>query len=112
MSAGGLFELIRPTVLVVCAVASSWVLASSRDRFPLYQSILWSIGSFVLPLVFLPLYLVVLLLTRRPKLHHIKGRLILPLIYLVAMLAAIAFFLQRENSSVDAYLAGAQAAKV
>lgn len=111
MSAGELFELIRPSVLIVAALLSTWVLYSARKRFPLYVAFGWALGTLFLPLVVLPIYLIVILLWRRPR-YAPRWRLILPLAYCVIATASIATYFYFDSRTVDAHLARAARAKL
>lgn len=111
MSAGELFELIRPSVLIVAALISTWVLGSARKRFPLYVAFGWALGTLFLPLVVLPVYLVVILLWRRP-IYSPAWPLVLPLTYGLVVTAAIAAYFYFDSRTVDAYLARAARAKL
>ena len=66
ISAGEFFELIRPSVLVLSALVSTWVLASARrHRFTTYVAIAWAVVTLFFPLIALPLYLIARLIRRR-----------------------------------------------
>ena len=111
MSAGELFELIRPSVLIVAALISTWVLGSARKRFPFYVALGWALGTLFLPLVVLPVYLVVILLWRRPV-YSPAWPLVLPLTHGLVVIAAIAAYFYFDSRTVDAYLARAARAKL
>ena len=111
MSAGELFELIRPSVLIVAALISTWVLGSARKRFPFYVALGWALGTLFLPLVVLPVYLVVILLWRRPV-YSPEWPLVLPLTYGLVVIAAVATYFYFDSRTVDAYLARAARAKL
>ena len=111
MSAGEWFELISPAVFLLSALVSTWVLASARKRFPLYAAFGWAIGTLLLPLVVLPIYLAVILFWR-PKVRSRSRRFLLPLAYGVIVIAGIAFYFYRDRQSVDAHLARAVQAKL
>jgi hypothetical protein len=111
MSAGEWFELISPAVFLLSAVLSVWVLASARKRFPLYAAFGWATGTLLLPLVVLPAYLAVILLWR-PTVRTRRWRVLLPFVYGVILIAAIAFYYYRDRQSVDAHLARAVQAKL
>lgn len=111
MSAGELFDLVRPIVLLASALASTWVLASARKRFQFYLALLWAGATFFLPLVVLPLYIVIALYKRRPQVDHINARFSVPLVYLLFLLSAILAYEYVNNRSVDAHLARASFAK-
>ena len=111
MPAGELFDLIRPIVLLVSALISTWVLASARKRFPLYVAFAWALGTLFLPLVVFPAYLSVMLLWRtevRSRRWHVG----LPLAYGVVVVAVIAANFYVDRQSVDAHLARAAEAKL
>lgn len=111
MPAGELFELIRPLVVVISIVVSSWVLASARKRFPVYLAFAWAVGTLFLPLVVVPVYLVVVLFWRRPALSR-RWRFSLPLTYAAILLVGFGLYLNHENQTVDAHLARANQAKL
>lgn len=111
MPAGELFDLIRPLVLLISALISTWVLASARKRFPLYAAFAWAAGTLFLPLVVLPGYLSVILLWRR-EVRSRRWRVLLPLVYGVIVIAAIAVYFYVDRQSVDAHLARAAEAKL
>jgi hypothetical protein len=111
MSAGELFELIRPSVLVIAALISACVLGSARKRFPIYLAFGWALGTLFLPLVVLPVYLVVILLWRRPA-YSPRWPLVLPLIYGVVATAAIVTCFYFDSRTVDAHLARAAQAQL
>lgn len=111
MSAGEWFELISPAVFLLSALLSIWVLASARKRFPVYAAFGWAIGTLLLPLIVLPVYLAVILWWRlevRPR----RWRVMLPLVYGIIVIGAISFYFYRERRSVDAHLARAVQAKL
>lgn len=111
MSAGELFELIRPSVLIVAALISAWVLGSARKRFPIYVAFGWALGTLFLPLIALPLYLAVILLWRRPV-YSPALPLVLPLTYGLVVTASIAGYFYFDSRTVDADLARAARAKL
>jgi len=127
ISAGELFELIRPTVFVLSALASIWVLASARrHRFLNHFAIGWALGTLFFPLITLPLYLLARFTRQRSQHAHdgaespktfsssptSPGRIATPLIYAVVVLSAIAFYQYWDHQSVDGHLARAAHAKV
>ena len=77
ISAGELFELLRPAAFLLSVLFSSWVLASARRndfRFP--AAALWTLGTLLYPPVFLPIYLIVRHSRRRrrgPKDTNVSG---------------------------------------
>ncbi len=112
MSAGEFFELIRPAVMIVSALVSTWVLASARKRFLLYQSIAWAAGTLLFPSIVFPLYLVAIMAWSHPRRSPVRWRFALPLLYATIVLSAIAAFVYRDNRSIDAHLARASRAKL
>jgi len=112
MSAGELFDLIHPAVVVVSAVISTWVLTSARKRFPLYISLLLAAGTFFLPLVVVPLYLIVLFFSYQKQTRPIRGRFVLPCVYLGIILTSFAVYRYLDERSVDAHLSRASYAKI
>jgi hypothetical protein len=111
MPAGELFDLIRPVLLLLAALISTWVLASARKRFPIVVAFAWAAGTLFLPFVVLPAYLAVILLWRRPVRAR-RWRLLLPLAYGVVVIVALSFYFYRESQTVDAHLARANQAKL
>jgi tetratricopeptide (TPR) repeat protein len=111
MSAGEFFDLIRPVAVLISALISAWVLASARKRFPLAAALGWTLGTLLLPLVVLPIYLAVLLLWRRPV-RRPPRRFVVPLIYGAVVIVAISVYFYVNNQSVDAHLARATEAKL
>jgi tetratricopeptide (TPR) repeat protein len=112
MSAGELFDLIRPAIVIVSALISTWILASARRRFPFHQAMLWTGIALFLPMVVLPFYLIVLLFWRRPRIDHIRGRFTIPILYLSLILATFAVYEYRDSRSADSHIARASFAKV
>ena len=111
MSAGEWFELISPAVFLLSALLSVWVLASARKRSPLHAALGWAIGTLLLPLIVVPVYLALMLL-QRSEVRVVRRRLLIPLAYGVIVIGAIAFYFYRERQSVDAHLARAVQAKL
>jgi tetratricopeptide (TPR) repeat protein len=130
ISAGELFELMRPIAWVLSALVSAWVMASTRRQgFRPYAIILWTLSSLLLPLVVLPLYLIVKL---RLRYHARDGRAISdarqtgaapdsrrawtariwPALYLVVVLGLTALYFYRDYRSLDAHLWRANNAKL
>src|SRR6185436_817838 len=112
MSASELFDLISPAVAVISAVGSTWVLASARRRFKLYQALLIASASFFLPLIVVPLYIVALLLWKRPRVKLIKWRFVIPLAFLVVLLGTLTLNKFLDDRSVDAHLSRAKVSMV
>ncbi len=111
MSAGELFELVRPAALLISALVSTWVLASARKRFPLYQSFLWAIGTLSFTLIVFPLYLTAILFRRR-RYFSLPSQFVIPLLYATVVLSSIGIYEYRSNRSADACMARATQAKV
>jgi tetratricopeptide (TPR) repeat protein len=131
ISAGEFFELLRPAALVLAMLASIWVLANARRRgFRLYAGLAWALGTFFLPFVVLPLYLIVLILRHsatarlrstdenrsEPNTESralvVKYRLLLPAAYGIVLFGVTGVYLYRDYRSVDAHLARATQAKL
>lgn len=111
ISAGELFELINPIVVVISVLLSAWVLASARKRFSNLVAFAWTIGTVFLPLVVLPVYLSVILIWQWPVRLR-RWRWLLPFAYATILLAGVALVFYRENGSVDNLLARATQAKL
>jgi hypothetical protein len=111
MSAGEFFDLVRPVAVLTSALISAWVLASARKRFSVAAALGWTIGTLLLPLVVLPIYLAVILVWRRPV-RKPRYRFLVPLIYGAVVLVAISVYFYVNNQSVDAHLARATEAKL
>jgi hypothetical protein len=114
ISAGELFELIRPAMLFVAAILSSFVLFHARKRFRNVASILWAVATFVLPAIVFPLYLAVVLFRSKkvPPTTQPKFSLAVPAVYLLTLLAFISVYVMRDSSSADAHLARATQARL
>jgi len=112
MSASELFDLVRPVVVVASSLLSTWILFSSRRRFPFYQAFLWAITTYLFPLIVVPFYWVVLLWKHPQVYPHVKHKFIIPLTYLVLILGIAAGYKYFDDRSVDACLARAANAKV
>ncbi len=113
ISAGELFDLIRPAVLILSALLSVWVLASARKRFSFLIALLWAAATFFLTPIVLPLYLIVLLFRRgRPLSRQPRWRFAGPLVYGLAVVGGIALYLHKQNRGVDVHLARAAYAKM
>ena len=111
MSAGELFDLIRPTLLIIAALLSTWVLFSARKRFPLFAALAWALGTLFFPLIVLPTYLVAILLWRRPT-RSPSRPLVLPLSYALIVTAAVGLYFYHDSQTIDAHLARATQAKL
>ena len=111
MSAGEWFELISPAAFFISALLSTFVFASARKRCPLPAALGWAVGTLLLPLVVMPLYLLLLLL-RPVEVRSPRWRFVLPLVYGVIVIGAIAFYFYRDRQTVDAHLARAVQAKL
>ena len=112
ISAGELFELIRPAVLIVSVLLSTWVFASARQRFSFLSALLWAFASFFLTPIVLPLYLIVLLFRRGTPHRQIRWKLLIPLVYALLVLAGVSLYLRQQNRGVDAHLARAEYSKL
>src|SRR6476660_7783926 len=112
MSAGELFDLVRPAAVVVSALLSTFVFWSSRKRYHSYQALLWAIATFFLPLIVLPIYGLVLLFKRTKAASRPKLQFILPVVYLAIILSTAAAYKYFDDRSIDAYLARATNARV
>ena len=128
MSAGEFFDLIRPSVLVLSALLSTWVLASAlRRRVPWFLATLWALGTLFFPFITLPLYLVVQLVRQRREraadavnaapdrgVHRaaLRWRVATPVVYATVVLSVIGLYLYSDYQSVDAHLARATQAKL
>ena len=113
LSAGEFFDLIRPAVLVIASLVSTWVLASARKHgFRLYWALAWALGTLLFPPIVFPLYLIVRFRRRAASAHPIPFRFTTPIAYLVLVLSVISFSMYRDRTSVDAHLARASYAKI
>lgn len=113
ISAGELFDLIRPAVLVLSALTSTLVFASARKHFSFFIALFWALATLFLTLIVLPLYLVVILTRRgtdatRPLRWRVAG----PLIYGLLITGGIGLYLFSEGRGADAHLAKAAHAKI
>ncbi len=112
MSAGEIFDLIRPTAIVLAALLSTLILVSARRRFFLHYAFLWTGFAFFLPPVVVPIYLAILLIWHPPRIEHVKHRFLVPTAYLAMLLGIFAVYQYRDRRSVDSHLAEASFAKV
>ena len=126
MSAGEFFDLIRPVVLVLSALLSTWVLASARQRgFPTYLSTAWALGTLFFPPIVFPLYLIARSFAKLRE-QTLAGSVSqndlsrpatawgvrVPLVYATVVLSVIAIFFYRDYQTVDSHLARAAHARV
>ncbi|PWT79678.1 MAG: hypothetical protein C5B44_06515, partial [Acidobacteria bacterium] len=113
MSAGEFFDLIRPAVLIVSALLSTWVLIHARRHgLPLVWSFAWALAAVVLPLVVLPLYVAIRFLRGKERSAPSKDRtrlatFLLPSAYVTALFILIAISEFRAANTVDLHLARA-----
>jgi tetratricopeptide (TPR) repeat protein len=128
ISAGELFEFLRPAAWAFSTLLSACVLADTQGRrLPLYSMAAWTIATLLIPLVTLPIYLIA-----RFALHTRAGptpiaptligpapvgpsrgyRILLPLVYTLLVLSLLALYFHHEYSSVDAHLARANQARL
>jgi tetratricopeptide (TPR) repeat protein len=112
MSAGEIFDLIRPAAVVLATLLSTLILASARRRFLLHHSFLWAGFALFLPAVIIPVYLVTLLIWHPPKIGHLKYRFAVPAVYFAMVLGIFAVSEYRDRHSVDSHLAQASFANV
>lgn len=111
ISAGELFELINPIVVVASILLSAWVLASARKRFSTLVAFGWAIGTLFLPLVVLPIYLSVILIWQWPPRSR-RLPWLLPIACAAILLAGVGMGFRHESGSVDDLLARATQAKL
>jgi tetratricopeptide (TPR) repeat protein len=131
ISAGELFEWMRPIAWMLSALVSAWVFASARRRgLRLYAVILWTLSTLILPLVVLPIYLIVnARLRRRERDEQTEAsgktsararasnrawttRIVWPGLYLISVLTLMAVYFYRDYRSLDAHLWRANNAKL
>ena len=113
ISAGELFELIRPAVLILAAFLSIWVLWNARKRFSFPIALLWAAATFLLTPIIFPLYLIVLIIRRGTSLsREVRWKFLVPFVYGLLLLSGIALYLYNQNRGVDVHLARAAYAKI
>ena len=113
ISAGELFELIRPAVLILSAFLSTWVLWNARKRFSFPIALLWAAATFLLTPIIFPLYLIVLIIRRgTPFSREVRWKFLVPLVYGILLVGGIALHLYNQNRGVDVHLARAAYAKI
>ena len=138
LSAGELFEMLRPAAFFVAAIASTIVLAGARKRgFRMGWVLFWALGTLAALPVVIPVYLIYCLyfakahasgssvsnkLTASSDLDElvpnaqnrrtIGFRFLLPLTYLLVVCTAGAIFFYRSWNSVDSHLARANTARL
>lgn len=129
ISAGEFFELLRPAALLLSAILSTWVLASSRRwNFRFLFGLIWAITTFFVPFIVLPLYLI----ARSSAKRRARGseteirkdpsestgspvrflKFVIPSAYCAVLLSLTGFYFYRDRNGVDAHLARAAQAKV
>jgi tetratricopeptide (TPR) repeat protein len=140
ISAGELFELLRPAAFIISALLSAWVLAGTRRRgWKPASVILWTAGAFFLPLVVFPFYLAAALFGLRGRtvdqennessndtaenelapsaepqrlLRRVPMRRTLPILYFLVLIGIGGLSYYREWHSVDAHMARANRARL
>ncbi len=125
ISAGELFELIRPAVLVLSALLSTWVFASARRQlFSFPVALAWALATLAFPLIVIPLYLIARSGRKRnsraesesapseKQLVPTRWRIAVPLAYAAIVLSGLAIYLYRDYQDVDSHLARAAHAKL
>lgn len=136
ISAGELFELMRPVAWAFSALLSALVFASARHHgFRSLAVAAWTLGTLFFPLIILPLYLIARVRARRRNERALEAskqttdgaaavkttktyaasrtwKPIWPTLYLVAVLTLIALLFYRDYQSVDAHLWRANNAKL
>jgi tetratricopeptide (TPR) repeat protein len=113
ISAGELFELIRPAVLILAAFLSTWVLWNARKRFSFPIALLWAATTFLLTPIIFPLYLIVLIIRRGTSLsREVQWKFLVPFVYGLLLLSGIALYIYNQNRGVDVHLARAAYAKI
>lgn len=133
ISTGDLFEWLRPASYALAVLVSACVLYDTlRRNLKIYAVVLWTLATFFLPLVALPLYLLALLVRRmrapssappceavpaQPSSHPTPTarrahRIILPVVYAAAALALGGVVFQRDRQSADAHLERAANARL
>ena len=113
ISAGELFELIRPAVLILAAFLSTWVLWNARKRFSFPIALLWAAATFLLTPIIFPFYLIVLIIRRGRSLSRkVRWKFLVPVVYGLLLLSGIALYLYNQNRGVDVHLARAAYAKL
>ena len=138
LSAGELFEMLRPAAFFVAAIASTIVLAGTRKRgFRMGWALVWALSTLAaLPVVF-PAYLIYCLFCAKARAsgtsasnvptssvvlselvptaqdrRTIGFRFLFPLTYLLVVCTAGAVFFYRNWYSVDSHLARANTARL
>jgi tetratricopeptide (TPR) repeat protein len=112
ISAGEFFELIRPAMLFLAAIISTGLLVHARKRFPGFSSFAWALATFAFLPVVLPLYVATLLLTPSRNRWLPRFPILLPVLYLLSLLAFISVYLLHDSSNADTHLARAKQAKL
>lgn len=121
ISAGALFELLRPLAFALSILASTLVLASTlRNRFPAPAAIGWTLGTFGYPTIAIPLYLIAWSNRRRrnlaanapPEAVLSKRVILFPTLYAVALFGAYALYFSLDHKNVDSHLARANQYRV
>ncbi len=118
ISAGQLFELLFLVALGISVLLSTWVLSNAlRRRWKVPAALAWAAGTFFLPPVTLPIYLVSLIFAKRSN-NSVENsatpgpRLYLTVSYAFVLLFFAGIYLYRDYQSVDAHLARAAQARL
>jgi hypothetical protein len=113
ISAGEFFDLIKPAMLVLSALFSTWIFANARKHFSFVVALLWAVATFFLTPIVLPIYLIILLLRRGHEVNkNVRWRVVLPFAYGIVIAAGISLYLMNEGKGADAELARAAYAKL
>jgi tetratricopeptide (TPR) repeat protein len=131
ISAGELFELLRPAAWALSTLLSACVLADTqRRRLPLYAMAAWTVCTLLIPLIVLPIYLIVRFASRAsdnpstqtdaapaqvgptPPFSSRVWKFLLPPLYALLVLSLAAPFFYHDYRSVDAHLARANQARL
>lgn len=132
ISAGEFFELLRPAAWIVSAILSAFVLASARcQNFSAPVIIAWTLGTFLLPFIILPLYLIACMMRSRAATksestndaarqaeptsnapQSVAFKRTVPLFYFLLLVSLIALYYYKDYHTVDAHLARANRARI
>ncbi len=125
ISAGELFELIRPAVLVLSALISTLVFATARRRqFSILVVLAWAVATLVFPLIVVPVYLIALFRHKQHPLVTLQNSTnatVVPaglrwraatLVYAVVLLSGLGIYWYRDYQDVDSHLARAVQANI
>lgn len=116
ISFGQLFAALLPVACALAIICSTWVLADARRRqLSRYAISAWTLGTLLLPLTVLPLYLLTRLWAKHSASDQVGpfwARAAPPLLYAFVLTFLAALYFVHDYCSLDAHLARASDARL